>query len=1379
MSDSKTNGAGNGESTGLINRVRSESKGGARRWPKVVLALLILGILGAGAGFVFLKGSGLGQKWGLSAETDRAKMRRFIELGQKAYKAKDYAAAAKHYEQATEARGNVADPYRLWGICLMQQNTDLDRAEELFREAIALAPQDDISRLHLAKLYFHSRQNPTQCLRVCQEALDSPRSAGTNRDFPREIYWIAAQAAAALGQTDDALKLASSFAEMASRSPQPCLLIAGLHMNRWLVDQRDTDLKQAEDALERGLQRVDNLRKAYPSKAAEYLAERARFLQVRGKVHDEQKNLRDAVSAYEEGLAAINEALGPNQETKGHPTPHVVLKVRLLDRLERYDEALKFLTDQYHAEPRPDLVEHRVTMRMKAFKGDRKALEETLALVAQAKEDHPKYSTPFTVLEMRVHHAAGQAAQADERAAAAAEGTDNPDIWKALIGVRAQEVGDVEAAERSFRQSLEANPDNMIANLGLLQIEGNRYLKALGAGPAGNAAARRERREAVKTGREAFEKALAVASEHVNASAPKLRLWQGVRLLFSGTGTDIDAAREVLAKVVNTAPNLADAHMFHGIACQRSAARTDDQAVRDALLRDAIKSFRGLIAAERRSARAAGGDGKATERSQGALLDTYRMTGQLREAILLGKKVVDEYPEGRSLRWSYGLALHKHGDYILAEKQFRTLTERFPNWGPAWGMLGQSLYLQSGRLAEAEEAMSKGLLIDNRLEIRQIVARFFYTRGDKRRAKSEYLQIVEQFPGDPRSYFLLGTFYHLVNEKDLAREAFEKGIEVDPDHLPNLAAAGDTYLTGPRPTPEALGKATDYATRILMKKPGDPHGRILLARALIARREIGEAKGVLDEFLDEFPDSIMGRALLATAMMSTAKPDLEKVRTCLEEILKRNPNHAMANSLLAHVESQEGMRAIREGSLEAANKHFQAAVNRNPGNVDDRLKLAGTHLGLARTNPAKLDLAIQEGRRIVKGDANRYEGHVFLGAILSRRATDRGDKREADEAMGHLREGIKLAPKLAGPHIAMAEHHARNKRWKDACESYYEALNYQPKHIGALQGLIVCLAQQDRWDQAESICRRRLDENVDETGIETFLLGQVLEGQKKPAEALKSYRAAIAINPRIEIAVERIVRLLANDPTKDRLIDEALAAVRKALEGYPESAYYPVEIGYLLLVKKDFEAARASFETAIERNPGVNRAYLGLVNSYSAQGKLKEAAEQLHLFLREQPKLGFLWFLSAQIQEQLGNTSTAGDHYSKAIDINPNNHLARNNLAWILVWHDDQPESAFEQATKAIEGLPKNPNVMDTLAWIQVARGKFQAALDLLTDPGVEKALGNQAHYQYHRGRALLELGRDNDARLWLDKARKTADGLPKPDEKLSKDIDKTRSRIK
>jgi tetratricopeptide (TPR) repeat protein len=1374
MSDSKTNGAGKSGPEGLISRVRAEAEKSRRRWPKVVLALVVLAVLGTGAGFVFLKGSGLGQRIGFSKETPREEMRRLIDLGQSYYRAKDYARAAECYAQATEILGNVGDPYRLWAVCLLQMGKDIDKAEELLHEAIARSEQDDLSRLKLAEIYLHHRSMPSKCLEICLEAIESPRAVASNRDFPHEISWIAAQAAARMGRVDDALELASRFAEIAIGAPEPCLLVAELHMNRWLVNEADAHLEEAENALERALQRIDNLRKKRPSRAPELDTKKAGLYLTWGQVHEARKSKLDARDAFEKGLEIIDGALGANQETKSLATDRVQLKVNLLKRLERYDEALKLLDDQYTVDPRPVLVEHTVLVKLLASPGDRAVIDDCLARIEKAKEAHPKFSTPFTVLEMRVHDAAGQAAQADERAAAAAEGTDNPDVWKALIGVRAQEMGNVEEAEKAFRQALEENPKNETAHIGLLRIAGNEYLGALVAGPAGNAVERRKRREAVVKGREAFEKALASAEAAVNPDQPKLRLWQGVGLLFSGNDADLEKAREILRRVINTAPNLADGHLHYGIACQKAAAVTDIPSYRDELLREAINAFRGLIAAERRTSKAAGGEDKASERSQGALLDTYLMTGQLREAILLGKKVVDEYPEGRSLRFSYATALLRNKDYILAEKQFQILTEKFPNWGPAWGMLGQSLYLQSGRVTEAEEALEKGLMIDNRLEVRQIAAHFFYKRGDKRRAKSEYLQIVEQFPDDPRSYFLLGTFYHLEGKKDLARETFEKGVEVDPDHLPNLAAAGDTYVTGAEYSPQGLAKAREYATRILMKRPGDPQGRIILARALIAQRELGEARRVLDEFLDEYPESVMGRALLASAMITTTNPDLARVRQICDEILQRSPRHALANSILAYVEIQQGLAAVRDGSLEEASRHFQSSVSRNPDDIDGRLKLAGSYIGLAQTDPAKLDLAIQEGRRIVKADPDRFEGYVFLGAILSRKASDRKDARLAAEAESFLKTGIEKAPKLPGPHIAMAEHHGRNQRWKEACDCYYEALEIMPEHIGALQGLIVCLAAQGRWQQAESICRRRLEEAEDENGVETFLLGQVLEGLKKPAEALASYRKTMAINPRIEIALTRIVRILL----RDKKIDEALAEARKALEAYPESKNYPIEIGYLLLLKKEFDAALASFETAIERNPGSNMAYRGLLQSYGARGLLKEGAEHLRTLLNDQPKNGFLWFLSAQIQEQIGNYVTARTHYEKAVSIEPNNYLARNNLAWILVWHDERPELALEHAQVARAGLPEQPNVADTLAWIQLVRKQAQAALDLLIDPDVEAALKDDVHYQFHRARALEELGRDDDARFWLKRAEKTYAALEKPDEKLGKQIESARSRI-
>ena len=64
--------------------------------------------------------------------------------------------------------------------------------------------------------------------------------------------------------------------------------------------------------------------------------------------------------------------------------------------------------------------------------------------------------------------------------------------------------------------------------------------------------------------------------------------------------------------------------------------------------------------------------------------------------------------------------------------------------------------------------------------------------------------------------------------------------------------------------------------------------------------------------------------------------------------------------------------------------------------------------------------------------------------------------------------------------------------------------------------------------------------------------------------------------------------------------------------------------------------------------------------------------------------------------------------YVRVLEINGNNHMALNNLAWFL--RDTNPQQALEYAKRANEIKPESATLMDTLAVVLLKNGEIQKA---------------------------------------------------------------------
>ncbi len=95
----------------------------------------------------------------------------------------------------------------------------------------------------------------------------------------------------------------------------------------------------------------------------------------------------------------------------------------------------------------------------------------------------------------------------------------------------------------------------------------------------------------------------------------------------------------------------------------------------------------------------------------------------------------------------------------------------------------------------------------------------------------------------------------------------------------------------------------------------------------------------------------------------------------------------------------------------------------------------------------------------------------------------------------------------------------------------------------------------------------------------------------------------------------------------------------------------------------------------------------------------------------------------------LGDAQAAQDIFDatvrlnlKAAKLDPENLMARNNVAWFVALCGEPLELGLEHAKAAVAGAPDNPAYLDTLAELLFLRGEYEKAMTAM-----EKALGEHA----------------------------------------------------
>ena len=164
----------------------------------------------------------------------------------------------------------------------------------------------------------------------------------------------------------------------------------------------------------------------------------------------------------------------------------------------------------------------------------------------------------------------------------------------------------------------------------------------------------------------------------------------------------------------------------------------------------------------------------------------------------------------------------------------------------------------------------------------------------------------------------------------------------------------------------------------------------------------------------------------------------------------------------------------------------------------------------------------------------------------------------------------------------------------------------------------------------------------------------------------------------------------------------------------------------------DFDAARASYEQALQRNPDDPEALNGLGQALVRLGKVSEALGKFERAVQAAPETWAYRFNLAHAVGQLGNWDRAATEYRAAAQLFPTDYATQYNLAMALHKKGDE-QAAVPEFRKAIELAPSEPTFrlslgisLEKLGKISDAIREYQAFLEMA--PAAADAAKLKAH---------------------------------------------------
>jgi Flp pilus assembly protein TadD len=149
--------------------------------------------------------------------------------------------------------------------------------------------------------------------------------------------------------------------------------------------------------------------------------------------------------------------------------------------------------------------------------------------------------------------------------------------------------------------------------------------------------------------------------------------------------------------------------------------------------------------------------------------------------------------------------------------------------------------------------------------------------------------------------------------------------------------------------------------------------------------------------------------------------------------------------------------------------------------------------------------------------------------------------------------------------------------------------------------------------------------------------------------------------------------------------------------------------------KGDNAAAREFAGEAFTRAPGT-ATLLFLASYKEAAGDHGGALQLYRTWVADNPEDVAVTMALANSLQMSQNVDEAMQYYHKILQLDPDNAVALNNIAWQM--REDDPVKALEYARHAVSVAPDSPAVLDTLAVIEFINKDYKQA-----QRSVERAL--------------------------------------------------------
>ena len=550
------------------------------------------------------------------------------------------------------------------------------------------------------------------------------------------------------------------------------------------------------------------------------------------------------------------------------------------------------------------------------------------------------------------------------------------------------------------------------------------------------------------------------------------------------------------------------------------------------------------------------------------------------------------------------------------------------------------------------------------------------------RALTRYVAAV---PADPAGRKLLAAAQVRMGDPQAAQRTLGNNTNVqDPQYLALMSSA--SALSG------NIDEGMRYLEQAIVQSPENARLRTQLGMMRIAAGDPIQGEADLDQALGLDPsladDPRYNRAEIALIEGYLRQREFDKALSAIEEWQKKHPEDATGYVMA-------GVAHASKGDSEKAREAFGKALELKPGAPDASANLAV--LELQANNPKGAELVLQQ---VLPHHPDDLKTLVLL-AQLAAREGDRPKTRD------WLEKAVAAHPDSLPTRIVLSRLYFDLHEPAKTLEMIAPVARAMPDNPSVLEVKARAEMELGRLDDSiatyESIVTR-----FPGAVQSQYELSQAYMARGDLEKARAAAEAAIAAEPRHASAKLQLARILIRQG--DTAAAEGVVADLAGI--YPDATDIKEIQGDLALLKGDPQRALGFFREARQTSDSARLA-AAEARALAAGGDAGAATAVLEQWVERNPQDTAVRLELNRYYHLEKRTADAEANLRTVIGYDPDNWVARNDLAWLLYQKGDL-SAARPEAEQARELAPSNPVVLDTLGVILLEQGEVEPATALI-----------------------------------------------------------------